>query len=104
MPIIPEIKDLAYNAQTNHDISEKIMTKFSPEVNVPGGSITMQSAPVVRTTALIISNRWINHSFEAKLWKKALAFISIRSRFFSKKQSSSSKALIVAAPATVSFT
>jgi len=64
----------------------------------------MQSAAAVRTTALIVSNRWINHSFEAKLWKKALALLSIRSRFFSKERSSSSKALIVAAPATVSAT
>jgi len=80
------------------------MTKVSPELKVPGGSITMHSAVEERSIALIISNLWISHSFEAKLWKKGLALMSIRSRFFSKKRSSSSKALIVTTPAVVSAT
>jgi hypothetical protein len=80
------------------------ITEFSPEVKVPGGSITMQSAAEERTSALIVSSRCVNHSFDAKQWKNVLAFISIRSRFFLKKRSSSSNALIVMAPATVSAT
>ena len=59
----------------------------------------MQSAAEARTVALSVSNRWINHSFAEKLWKKGLALVSMRSRFFTKNRSSSSKALIVMAPA-----
>ena len=60
----------------------------------------MQSAEEDRTVALSISSRWINHSFAAKLWKNGLAFVSMSSRFLAKNRSSSSKALIVMAPAT----
>nr|POE64119.1 abc transporter c family member 10 [Quercus suber] len=58
-------------------------------------AIVLQSAVEARTTALSVSNLWINHSFAEKLWKKGLAFLSISSRFFARNRSSSSKALIV---------
>lgn len=60
----------------------------------------MQSAEEERTTALSVSRRWISHSFAAILCKYGLAFVSINSRFFEKNLSSSSKALIVIAPAS----
>lgn len=72
---------------------------YSPGVKVPGGSKTMQNAAEDITVALSVSRRWINHSVAAKLWKKGLALVSMRSRFFAKNRSSSSKALIVMAPA-----
>jgi hypothetical protein len=76
----------------------------SPDDKVPNGSIAMENAAEARTTAYAVSIRWINHSFEAKLCKKALALTSIKSRFLLKKRSSSSKALIVIAPEAVSAT
>lgn len=59
----------------------------------------MTSADEDKIAALIISSRWISHSVELKLCRYGLAFLSISSRFFAKKRSSSSKALIVIAPA-----
>ena len=59
----------------------------------------MQRADEERTTALSTPRRSINHSFAAKQWKNGLAFISMRSRFFTKNRSSSPKALIVINPA-----
>lgn len=58
----------------------------------------MASAEELSTVALIISRRWINHSFAAKLWKNVLAFLSMSLRFLAKNLSSSSNALIVIAP------
>ena len=59
----------------------------------------MQSAADARTIAQTSSIHWTNHSFAEKQWKKGLAFVSMRPRFFLKNRSSFSKALIVMAPA-----
>lgn len=77
----------------------KNLDKYPPDLKVPGGSKTMQNADEERTIALRVSSRWMNHSLAAKLWKNGLAFVSMRSRFFAKKRSSSSKALMVIDPA-----
>ena len=42
--------------------------KVWPDVKVPGGNKTIQSAEKVRTTATTSSKLRLNHSFEAKLW------------------------------------
>lgn len=72
---------------------------FSPASEASKGSKVMARAEVERTIAHIVSRRWINHSFAEKLLKCGLAFVSIRSKYFEKNLSSSSKALIVMAPA-----
>lgn len=59
----------------------------------------MASAEVERTIVDTVSRRRINHSFAEKLLKSGLAFASIRSKNFEKNLFSSSKALIVMAPA-----